>query len=110
MTDNAEWNAAIDAALTKVREQRAVFSSDEYATPQPIGGFQERFACNSIEAAIEALRRPETPATVQSVRERMLSDAVVDKVTRQMFGNCLPVNRLVARAAITAALDAAGVA
>lgn len=101
MTDNADWNAAIDAALTKVREQRAVFSSDEYATPQPIGGFQERFACNSIEVAIEALRRPETPA---SVRERMLSDEVIDEVTRKMFGNCLPVNRLVAHAAITAAL------
>jgi len=60
---STEWNAAIDAALAKVREQRAVFSSDAYATPQPIGGFMERFACNSIEVEIEALRKPDTPPT-----------------------------------------------
>ena len=60
---STEWNAAIDAALAKVREQRAVFSSDAYATPQPIGGFMERFACNSIEVEIEALRKPGTPPT-----------------------------------------------
>ena len=60
---STEWNAAIDAALAKVREQSAVFSSDAYATPQPIGGFMERFACNSIEVEIEALRKPDTPPT-----------------------------------------------
>ena len=82
--DASEWNAAIEAVLARVSHLDV-----------------------SITQNIRALRKP-TPATVDSVRERMLSDDVVDEVTRKMFGNCLLVNCLVARTAITAALDKAG--
>ena len=45
-----------------IAEQNAVFGSDEYATPQPIGSFQERFACTEIMKGlnmIPAISAPE---------------------------------------------------
>ena len=110
---STDWNAAIDAAAKVARELqlpwqtiRGGIEDDGFKNPDTI--FRTHASAKHAATAIEALRKPD--ASTASVRERMLSDEVIDEVTRKMFGNCLPVNRLVAHAAITAALDAAGVA
>ena len=41
-------------AIAACERQKASFASDEYATPQPLGGLMERFACDQC---IEAIRK-----------------------------------------------------
>lgn len=44
-----------ERAVEVCEAQKASFASDEYATPQPLGGLMERFAC---DRCIEAIRNP----------------------------------------------------
>lgn len=39
--------------LRIVKEQKAVFASDEYAVGQPLSSFAERFACDAIAESIQ---------------------------------------------------------
>jgi hypothetical protein len=52
----ADKAAAVEAERERCavicEEQAQVFGSDEYATGQPMSSFKERFACESIAAAI----------------------------------------------------------
>ena len=46
---------AIEAAAKAVKQVSDGFLSEEYATPQPVGSIQERFACSQAIDAIRAL-------------------------------------------------------
>jgi hypothetical protein len=52
---DAAKEAMREACLQACRDQAAAFLSSEYATPQPMGSIQERFACNKCIEAIEAI-------------------------------------------------------
>ena len=43
-----------ERAIAACERQKASFASDEYATPQPLGGLMQRFACDQC---IEAIRK-----------------------------------------------------
>lgn len=43
------------AAIEAIEAQKASFASNEYAVGQPLSSFAERFACDQIAAAINAL-------------------------------------------------------
>jgi hypothetical protein len=43
-------------AIAACEKQKASFASDEYATPQPLGGLMERFACDMCIDAIRTTR------------------------------------------------------
>lgn len=43
-----------EACVALIEQQKAVFASDEYATPQPLGSHSERFACGQC---IDAIRQ-----------------------------------------------------
>jgi hypothetical protein len=48
----AALRVALEAAAKAVKQVSDGFLSEEYATPQPVGSIQERFAC---EQAIDAI-------------------------------------------------------
>ena len=55
MSDNdLAVRQAIARCIEIVREVRDEFLSEQYATPQPLGSFQDRFACEQVAEAIEA--------------------------------------------------------
>lgn len=43
------------AAIEAIEAQKASFASNEYAVGQPLSSFAERFACDQIAAALNAL-------------------------------------------------------
>lgn len=45
--------AAVTRCLEIVRRVRDGFLSEEYAVGQPLSSFNERFACDQVEQAIE---------------------------------------------------------
>lgn len=51
----------LEEAAMACEQQAQDFLSPEYATPQPIGSVQERFACGQCAAAIRAMRDGASP-------------------------------------------------
>ena len=41
-----------ERAISACESQKEIFASNEYATPQPLGGLMERFACDRCISAI----------------------------------------------------------
>lgn len=48
-----------EACIEACRQQEQDFLDPQYATPQPMGSFTERFACRECIKAIEALPLPD---------------------------------------------------
>lgn len=46
----------IDECLAVVDRMKRGFMSEEYAYPQPMGSFSERFACDRIREELEKLK------------------------------------------------------
>jgi hypothetical protein len=59
----AATERATEQAIAACERQKAIFSTNEYATPQPIGGLMERFACDQCIAEI---RRNDAPVASNS--------------------------------------------
>ena len=55
-----------EQAIGIVRNTRDGFLSDQYATPQPLGSIQERFACDQCVDAIEQSVQELTASTQMS--------------------------------------------
>jgi hypothetical protein len=59
----AATERATEQAIAACERQKAIFGTNEYATPQPIGGLMERFACDQCIAEI---RRNDIPQASNS--------------------------------------------
>ena len=59
----AVWthNEALEMAAQACEDQAIAFTSEEYATHQPLSSLLERFACGECAKAIRSLKQGEQP-------------------------------------------------
>lgn len=57
---NALWNHILEEAKKAAKAQQKIFGSNEYAVGQPWSSHAERFACDQVIEAIQALKEPTT--------------------------------------------------